>query len=126
MLTLIKEIFTSWNQQTLGTRIQILFFGRLVGKDDLGNKYYESKNGRRWVIYNGEIEASKIPPNWHAWLHKTVNEPPHNYKPRYDWQKEHESNKTGTEDAYFPNSHPLSKSYKKFESESEYESWKPK
>ncbi len=61
MLTLLKEIFTWWNQQTLGTRLQIFFFGNLVGKDHLGNKYYQSKSGKRWVIYNGEIEASKIP-----------------------------------------------------------------
>ena len=60
MLTMLKEIFTWWNQQTLGTRIQIFFFGKLVGKDHLGNKYYQSKSGKRWVIYNGEIEASKI------------------------------------------------------------------
>tara|TARA_Y100000590_G_scaffold465918_1_gene639643 strand:+ start:1300 stop:1656 length:357 start_codon:yes stop_codon:yes gene_type:complete len=116
----------------LGTIVYTWLKGNFVGEDNMGNKYYtnsknsSSINAKRWVIYNGEIEASKIPPHWHAWLHKTVNEPPLNYKPRYDWQKEHESNKTGTEDAYFPNSHPLSKSYKKFESESEYESWKPK
>ena len=61
MLTFIKQIFTWWNHQTIGTSIQTLFFGKLVGKDHLGNKYYESKTGRRWVIYNGEIEATKIP-----------------------------------------------------------------
>ena len=47
MLTIFKEIFTWWNQQTLGTRIQTLIFGKLVGEDDLGNKYYESKSGKR-------------------------------------------------------------------------------
>ena len=61
MLTILKEIFTWWNHQTLGTRIQIFFFGKFVGEDHLGNKYFKSKSDRRWVIYNGEIEASKIP-----------------------------------------------------------------
>ena len=61
MLTIFKQIFTWWNQQTFGTRLQIFFSGKLVGKDENGNKYYESKSGRRWVIYNGEVEASKIP-----------------------------------------------------------------
>ena len=58
MLTFIKEIFTWWNRQTLGTRIQTFFFGKLVGKDMFGNKYYQSKNGRRWIIYNDETDAS--------------------------------------------------------------------
>jgi len=61
MLTFIKQIFTWWNQQTLGTRIYTLIFGKIKGSDEFGNKYYESRNGKRWVIYNGEIDASKIP-----------------------------------------------------------------
>ena len=124
MLTLLKEIFTWWNQQTLGTRLQIFFFGNLVGKDHLGNKYYQSKSGKRWVIYNGEIEASKIPPHWHAWLHKTIEKPPLAYKHKYDWQKDHLHNTTGTSEAYFPNSYPLSK-LKESKSKKEYETWNP-
>ena len=38
MLTVFKEIFTWWNQQTLGTRIQTLIYGKYVGKDKNGNK----------------------------------------------------------------------------------------
>ena len=93
----------------------------------MGNKYYtnsknsSSINAKRWVIYNGEIEASKIPPHWHAWLHKTVNEPPLNYKPRYDWQKEHESNKTGTEESHKPDG-SLTLDLKK--NKKKYETWK--
>ena len=33
MLTVFKEIFTWWNHQTFGTRLQTIFFGKLVGKD---------------------------------------------------------------------------------------------
>ena len=54
MLTFIKQIFTWWNQQTLGTRIHTLFFGKFVGKDSFGNRYYKSRSGRRWVIYKDE------------------------------------------------------------------------
>ena len=61
MLTLIKKIFIWWNQDTFGTRLKTIFFGKFVGKDEFGNKYYQSKNGKRWVIYSGEIDASKIP-----------------------------------------------------------------
>ena len=40
MLTFIKQIFTWWNQETLGTKLQTLFFGKLIGEDDFGNKVY--------------------------------------------------------------------------------------
>ena len=73
MLTFFKEIFTWWNGQTLGTRLQTIFFGKLVGEDELGNKYYQNKKGKRWVIYNGEVEASKIPNDWYSWIHHTNN-----------------------------------------------------
>ena len=68
MLTIIKQIFTWWNQQTLGTRIQTIIFGKYVGQDSFGNKYYQSKSGKRWVIYSGEIDATKIPNEWYSWI----------------------------------------------------------
>ena len=73
MLTLLKKIFIWWNQDTFGTKLKTIFFGKLVGSDEYGNKYYESKKGRRWVIYNGEVEASKIPNEWYSWIHFTKN-----------------------------------------------------
>ena len=118
MLTIIKEIFTWWNQQTIGTRIKTIFFGRLVGKDSLGNKYYENKNGKRWVIYNSETEATQIPDDWYSWMHYTKNkiEYLHNLK-RYEWQKQHLSNQTGTDQSYHPNK-------KNNEIGKKYKSWK--
>ena len=44
-----------------------------MGKDSNGNKYYESKSGKRWVIYNDEIDASKITNEWYSWMHFTPN-----------------------------------------------------
>ena len=86
MLTLIKKIFTWWNQDTFGTKLYTIFFGKFVGKDEFGNKYYESKKGKRWVIYSEEIDASKIPVEWYSWIHFTSNkiENNHNLK-KYDW-----------------------------------------
>ena len=115
----------------LGTTIYTWLYGHLVGEDIDNNKYYcNSKNYsdlnvKRWVIFKGEIEATKIPPHWHAWLHKSIDKPPLNYTHKYSWQKNHEQNKTGTEDAYFPDSYPLSKSYNKDTIKSEYEPWSP-
>ena len=104
MLTFIKEIFTWWNSQTLGTRLQTFFFGRFVGEDEFGNKYYENKKSKkRWVIYKEEIEATKIPIEWYSWIHSIKNkiEENHDLK-KYNWQIKHSSNLTGTEKAYNP------------------------
>ena len=35
MLTLLKKIFTWWNQDTFGTRLKTIFYGKLVGSDEL-------------------------------------------------------------------------------------------
>ena len=118
MLTLIKKIFTWWNQDTFGTKIKTILFGKLVGEDLFGNKYYESKDGKRWVIYSGEIDASKIPVEWYSWIHFTPNkiEKKHNFE-KYDWQKPHQPNLTGTESAYYPNKN-------KDAIEKKYKTWK--
>ena len=104
MLTLLQKIFTWWNQDTFGTRLKTIFFGKLVGSDDFGNKYYENKNGKRWVIYANSIDASKIPVEWYSWMHFMSNklEKIHSFE-KYNWQKPHQSNLTGTEEAYYPN-----------------------
>ena len=104
MLTLFKKIFTWWNRDTLGTKIKTLFFGKLVGTDSFGNKYYESKKGKRWVIYADEVDASKIPVEWYSWIHFTSNkiEKIHELK-KYSWQKTHQPNLTGTDKAFYPN-----------------------
>ena len=117
MLTVFKEIFTWWNHQTLGTRIYTIIFGKLIGKDEFGNKYYQSKKGRRWVIYNGEVEATKIPNEWYSWIHFTNNkiENEHNLD-KYKWQKPHKSNQTGSRNAYRPD--------KKNDIKKKYKSWK--
>ena len=104
MLTILKKIFTWWNRDTLGTKIKTILFGKFVGKDSFGNKYYESKNGKRWIIYANEIDASKIPVEWFSWIHFTPNkiEKNHDLK-KYSWQKPHKPNLTGTKDSYYPN-----------------------
>ena len=104
MLTLLKKIFIWWDQETLGTKLKTLFSGTLAGKDAAGNRYYHNKNGKRWVIYSGEIDASKIPIEWYSWMHFTNNRIENNHElNKYDWQKPHQSNQTGTENAYHPN-----------------------
>ncbi len=115
MLTIFKKIFTWWNQDTFGTKLKTIFTGKLVGKDSFGNKYYENKKGKRWVIYYGEIDASKIPVEWYSWMHFTPNkiENKHDFQ-KYDWQKPHQHNLTGTNNSYYPykDKNVLKKKYK--------------
>ena len=52
-----------------------------VGEDALGNVYYEGGRDthgipRRWVIYTGSNEGSRVPPDWFAWLHHQVDAVP--------------------------------------------------
>ena len=115
MLTLLKEIFTWWNHQTFGTRFTIFFFGKFAGKDNLGNKYYQTKKGKRFVIYNGEVDASKIPNEWYSWIHFINNKIENTHKlEKYNWQKQHQPNQTGTSNSYHPkkNSNATEKKYK--------------
>ena len=118
---MIKQIFTWWNSQTVGTFINTMFYGKFVGKDESGNKYYENKKGKRWGIYKGEINASKIDADWYSWIHYQTNTKPTEEKSiKHSWQKPHLENKTGTNQAYKPNK--ISNKNKDFK---KYESWKP-
>ena len=100
----LKRVLTWWNGQTLGTQLYTWRFGTEVGRDEAGNVFYASKDGkRRWVIFNGEAEASRISPEWHGWLHHTWDEPPTRQKlPKKAWEKPHIENLTGTALAYAP------------------------
>jgi len=114
-----KQIFTWWHKQTFGTFLKTLFFGKFVGKDFYGNKYYKSKNDERWVVYKDNIEASKITSEWFLWMHHTINEIPDKLKKKHLWQKEHLENQTGTLNAYKPNQISKKNNLKK-----KYETWK--
>ena len=119
MLTFLKKIFTWWNRDTFGTRIQTILFGKFVGKDNFGNKYYKDRKGKRWVIYSDEIDASKIPVEWFSWIHHTPNNLQNNQEPnKHYWQKPHQANLTGTKKAYHPNknNNEISKKYKTWKS----------
>ncbi|RMF07569.1 MAG: NADH:ubiquinone oxidoreductase subunit NDUFA12 [Alphaproteobacteria bacterium] len=104
MLKFLSHIFTWWNDYTLGTKLFTWRKGEFVGSDEQGNRYYRERGGkRRWVIYNGEVEASRIPPEWHLWLHYISDTPPTEKPlPRKPWEKPHVPNPTGTDRAYFP------------------------
>lgn len=104
---------------------------RKIGTDSLGNKYFEAKarkdynHTRRFVIYKGDPDASKVPPEWHGWLHHQNDNPPlGNTSYRRAWQKPFQQNLTGTAKAYLPEGHLL-KSGKRPAATGDYEAWTP-
>ena len=108
---------------TMTTRLHTLFHGKLVGTDQFGNRYYTDKQKKkRWVLYKGKAEPSKVPAEWHGWLHYTLDAPVE--AAPYAWKKEHLPNLTGTTHAYVPPGHLLRGGHRDV-STSDYEAWKP-
>jgi NADH:ubiquinone oxidoreductase subunit len=95
---------TWWNGQTLNTQLFTWLKGVKVGEDGEGNIFYRSRDSkRRWVIFNGEAEASRVSPDWHGWLHHTWDETPGEAPLAHKaWEKPHVENLTGTAAAYAP------------------------
>jgi len=125
MKKLFLLIFTWWNGQTIGTWWYTFRRGRKVGTDELGNRYYVSRDDRRWVIYNGLAEASRVPPGWNAWLHHNGDVTPTEaeYRPR-SWEKPHLPNMTGSPAAYRPQGSILTAESRPRVT-GDYEAWKP-
>lgn len=115
---------------TTGTRLFTWFHGRYVGSDTFGNRYYESRRfdkavgkKRRWVMYRGMAEPSKVPAEWHGWLHYTLDAPV-TAAPRH-WQRTHQPNLTGTTGRHLPQGH-ISKGGVRAASSADYEPWSPR
>ena len=117
----LKQIFTWWNRQTIGTFIYTLLNGKFEGSDSFANKYYSNSKGKRWVIYDNKVESTKIPPEWHMWIHHLAKDKPSNITKKYEWQKEHVENLSGTKDAYKPDGSLINNPKKNMK---KYESWK--
>lgn len=117
---------------TIGTLIYTRLFGEKVGSDPQGNVYYQAKKApapgarrKRWVIYAGEPEASAVPPEFHAWLHYTIDALPANAGQMHrPWQKPHRPNLTGSPQAYRPPGHPL-EGGRRAKGTGDYEPWTP-
>ncbi|MEM0921847.1 MAG: NADH:ubiquinone oxidoreductase subunit NDUFA12 [Pseudomonadota bacterium] len=125
-MSLFNQIFTWWNGQTIGTRLFTARKGERVGEDDEGNVFYQTRDGkRRWVIYNGVAEASRVSPDWHGWLHHTYDEPPTDQPlRRKPWERDHKPNQTGTGEAYRPPGSVLTPATRPRAS-GDYEAWTP-
>jgi NADH:ubiquinone oxidoreductase subunit len=126
ILGVSSPIHINWVRFTSGSKF--------VGVDGGGNKYYRAKarkgykHERRWVMYNGVAEATKVPPEWHGWLHHQSDVFPclddENASYRRPWQKGHTENKTGTDATYLPPGHQL-KGGQRDKASGDYEAWTP-
>ncbi|GGB61024.1 MULTISPECIES: NADH:ubiquinone oxidoreductase subunit NDUFA12 [Henriciella] len=125
------KLFTWWNGVTPGGWFDIKRRSTHVGTDEYGNKYYEDRKKsvegrhRRYVIYEGLAEPSKVPADWHGWLHYTFDEPPTEAPlNRRAWETDHKPNMTGTLFAYRPKG-AISEGGDRRKADGDYEAWTP-
>ena len=127
---ILGKIFTWWDGATIGTSLFSSRNGSKVGEDHQGNVYFEGGkdvhgNPRRWVIYNGPNDASRVPPEWHGWLHGTIDGTPEsNLPPARIWEVDYTPNMTGTDAAYRPTG-ALEKGGHRQAATGDYEAWTP-
>ncbi len=121
--------FTWWNGATFGTWLGLRGKAR-VGEDAQGNVYWEGGRmadgrARRWVIYSGANDASRVPPEWFGWLHHQVDDlPDRALPPPRAWEKDPLPNLTGTSLAYRPPG-ALEAGGRRIAATGDYEAWSP-
>jgi NADH:ubiquinone oxidoreductase subunit len=128
---MIQRLFTWWNGHTLGAAHDIGKRSAPVGEDEYGNRYFEERKPsiegrkRRYVLYRGLAEPSKVSADWHGWLHHTLVDPP-TAAPltRRDFETDHTPNMTGTAYATKPKG-SLSGSGERQKASGDYEAWTP-
>jgi NADH:ubiquinone oxidoreductase subunit len=122
---LLKRIFTWWDGATLGTALQVRMRGTRVGSDMLGNIYYGTKEGRRWIIYAGANDPGLIPPEWYSWLHHQIDAVPDEaLPPPPKFLREPTGNRTGTPEAYRP-AGAMERGGVRQAASGDYEAWTP-
>ena len=101
-------------------KLVIFLTSKHIGLDSCKNNYYVSLDKdylgrcRRFVIYNGVPDPSKIPPLWNAWLRYAIQDFP-SYNNSYEWQTPFVCNLTGTSMSYKPSN----------TASSNYVAWRP-
>lgn len=124
------NLFTWWTGSTFGTWLKTVRHGTEVGRDAEGNVYYEdrdgkSRTGRRWVIYAGSTDSSRVPPEWHLWLHHTRAEAPSQVPlPVKAWELPWRPNPTGSDRAELP-SGALAAGGRRAAAAADYRPWTP-
>ncbi|MEP2235934.1 MAG: NADH:ubiquinone oxidoreductase subunit NDUFA12 [Alteripontixanthobacter sp.] len=130
-MSFLGKIFTWWDGATVGTSLFSWRNGAQVGTDAQGNRYFRSKQKhgdgreRRWVLYNGPNDASRVPAEWHGWLHGSFDDVPESHLPPAKiWEVDYTPNATGTAGAYLPQG-ALERGGKRVRARGDYEAWTP-
>ena len=125
-----------WKNTTVGARFVINRRSAFVGEDDWGNRYFEEKKEgpkdstlpgrkRRYVIYNGPAEPTRVSADWHGWLHHTFDKPPtEDPLLKKAFETEHQPNMTGTIYAYRPKG-SIARGEERTKTAADYEAWNP-
>ena len=124
---IFANAFTWWNGASWGTSLFSRRHGREVGRDEAGNKYFEHRKdpSRRWVIYTGNNDSSRVTPGWNAWLRGTIGEVPSKALPqRRAFEQPPQPNATGTETAFRPSGSLRSAGIRPAAT-GDYQAWKP-
>jgi NADH:ubiquinone oxidoreductase subunit len=128
---ILSKIFTWWDGATVGTLLNSRLTGEHVGTDAQGNSYYRARKRlpdgreRRWVIYRGANDASRVPPEWHGWLHGTFDGVPESYlPPARIFEVDYTPNATGAATAYRPQG-ALERGGRRARATGDYEAWSP-
>lgn len=134
-MSILGKIFTWWDGATIGTLLWTARKGEHVGTDAQGNKYYRTRardgqrsqanRERRWVIYDGPNDASRVPAEWHGWLHGSFEDVPESFlPPPRIWEADYTPNATGTLAAYRPQG-ALERGGNRARADGDYEAWSP-
>ena len=124
---LFSNAFTWWSDASWGTRLFTRRHGREVGKDEAGNVYFQHKQdpSKRWVMYDGNNDGSRVPPQWQMWLRGTIDELPEKALPPVrKFQQKPTANLTGTMAAFRPDG-ALGSGKVRPASTGDYEPWIP-
>ena len=122
-----SRTFTWWNGATWGTGLWTWRHGNEVARDDAGNIYYQGKKNpaSRWVIYNGNNDRSRVPPEWQPWLKGTIDDlPEKSLPPVRKFEQKPVPNLTGTMEAFRPDG-SLSKGKFRPAATGDYQPWTP-
>ena len=102
---LLANAFTWCNGASWGTSIFSRRHGEEAGRDEAGNVYFKHRrdSARRWVIYVGANDSSRVSPGWNAWLRGTIDDVPDKSLPeRRAFEEPPQPNLTGSDQAWRP------------------------
>lgn len=124
---ILADIFTWWNGAGFTTRMFTRRHGREVGRDALGNIYFEHRKDprRRWVIYSGSNDASRTPPQWTSWLRGQIDDVPDKaMPPARKFEQPGLPNLSGTAETYRP-AGSLKRGGVRAAATGDYQAWTP-